>query len=447
MSEKLQVSNLKGDELINEDIELNEMRGSYRPSFMQIKLTYLFGDGFKTWDSKKLGTFLHEYIHYLQNVSTPWGLYVSMVEYQKLAETIKSIQEEDPSVEIRLPIKVSNPELDRKNAIVELGCGSYPFTENYIHRCNAIDKTKQIWLHRSLVQIGSAYFPKITMDVSFKDGETRNIILGLHIIMESMAAMYQMMIDPTATHENLDLPYNLIQILCDQRYPNIANDRRKLISICYISLFSMKPAEVLINQLEFASDNLSITGIELFSKFVQESTVIDNNADVFSVDKFMDTIVDKFKTVLASVLDIELDYTEYVLDKVRISQGHVPLLSVIHNEELTTESFEELVNFLGTPFVYNDKDGQNYVPKSIKDPANESKDVLALIQYWALYGYLINMYNNCCCPLKFFCLKSVPVIEKEECFDFPWEGQECPITTLTNTLGFRGKKFKWDYSN
>ena len=37
-------------------------------------------------------------------------------------------------------------------------------------------------------------------------------------IKESMAALYQMLIDETATHEEFDLPYNLIKIIAEQHF-------------------------------------------------------------------------------------------------------------------------------------------------------------------------------------------------------------------------------------
>lgn len=43
---------------------------------------------------------LHEYVHYLQNLSTPWGLYSSMEEYAELVETYRTIQESGEGITI-----------------------------------------------------------------------------------------------------------------------------------------------------------------------------------------------------------------------------------------------------------------------------------------------------------------------------------------------------------
>ena len=158
----------------------------------------------------------------------------------------------------------------------------------------------------------------------------------------------------------------------------------------------------------------------------------------------MDRLINMFKELLKKILDVELDYIEYVLEQVRVSKHMIPLLSVIHQEELTPALFKSMVNVLGIPFTYNE-DGQLFLPKSIKDPTKDSKDVMRLIQHGALFKHITSPNHFYCCPLKLLCIKSVPPIEKDECFDFPWEGKKCPITPLTDYIGMKRKLFKWDY--
>lgn len=424
----------------NEQDVLKAIAGSYQHGFLQIKLTHSFDGGLARFSQKELGTFLHEYVHFLQNISTPWGLYMSMVQYQKLAKTFAFIQES--SQEIELPLLISDAELDRKWSIIKLGSGYYPFSREDEHICRKIDRSKDIVIHRTKEQIGSNQFPQITLDIFFQDGAMRSIELGAVIINESMAAMYQMMVDPTATHENNDLPYNLVQILCEKKFPNIAEDRRKLISICYISLFSMSPAEVLFDQLDYANRHPSISGKALFFEFVTNSKIKSSDGFTVGVEYFMDKLINMFKELLKKILNVELDYIEYVLEQVRVSKHIIPLLSVIHQEDLTPALIESMVNVLGIPFTYNE-DGQLFLSKSIKDPTKDSEDVIRLIQYGALFQHITSPNPFYCCPLKPLCIKSVPPIEKDECFYFPWEGKECPITPLTNYIGMKSKSFKW----
>lgn len=61
-------------------------RGSYTPGFFQIKLSFPFDmKDLSSLSIQDLGTFAHEYIHYLQNTSTPFGLWQAMVYYQYIS--------------------------------------------------------------------------------------------------------------------------------------------------------------------------------------------------------------------------------------------------------------------------------------------------------------------------------------------------------------------------
>lgn len=84
----------------NEQDVLKAITGSCQPGFLQIKLTHSFDGSLVGFSQKDLGTFLHEYVHFLQNISTPWGLYMSMVQYQTLANIFALIQESSQEIEL-----------------------------------------------------------------------------------------------------------------------------------------------------------------------------------------------------------------------------------------------------------------------------------------------------------------------------------------------------------
>lgn len=421
---------------------LKAMAGSYKPGFMQIQLTHQFKKGFKDFTVEQLGVFWHEYIHYLQNISTPWGLYMSMVQYKTISYTYACILEADDV--IKLPLRVSKPDLDRQMAILDLGRGHYPFNNDYDQSCQIIDRTTKIKIHRTCEIIGEKTYPKISLEIAFVDGTKRCIDLGALIINESMAAMYQIMIDPNASHEKYDLPYNLIQILCEQHYPNIAHDRKKLIAICYTSLFSLSPAQVLLEQLDNASENPDVSGLELFNDFVRNAEIFDNQGRKSTVTEFMDDLIDRFKQILSQLLNCELDYIADVLDKVRISKRMIPLISIVYEEEFNPTDIETIIDILGIPFTYNEN-GEHFLPKSIKTPDKDSDDILALIANSALYNYIAYPNQYRCCPLRFMCLQSKTPIVKDECFDFPWLGNRCPITGLCEYIGLKDKEYSWSY--
>ena len=332
--------------------ERNNSKGEYQPAFMQIRIHNSFDGNIDELDVPTLGTLVHEYIHFLQNVSTPWGLYDSMVRYNIMAETYAFVENATSTITLPLNIDYSQG-LKNKMDIVECGTGYCPLSDTRRNNFK-IDVSERICIHRNYKKVNNRNLPIITLDISFTDGSKQTIVLGANIIKESMAALYQMLIDETATHEEFDLPYNLIKIIAEQHFSAIASDNIKLITICYISLFSLSPAEVLIDNLAYANENPDLSAIELFERFVNEDKIYIKGK-AMSVCDFFDTLIDTFKQVFFKSVRVGIDYIGEVLERIRPAKGFVPILTLITDyQPLSKERIKTLIDFLGMPYSYTD---------------------------------------------------------------------------------------------
>lgn len=284
------------DNLISQNhiiAEQNNCQGEYKPAFMQIRIQNPFDGDLDKLDTQTLGVLIHEYVHFLQNISTPWGLYDSMVRYSIMAETYAYV--ESTTSAITLPLKFNfSQELENRIKIVENGTGYCPLADT--SRIDfEVNRSQKIHIHRKKQKVGNRDLAVVELDICYAEGVRKTIVLGANIIKESMAALYQMLIDKTATHYRYDLPYNLVKILAEQHFPIVASDNVKLIVICYISLFSLSPAEVLINELEYANKHNYLSAIELFEQFVNDSKIKVKEEDI-SVCSFFDEPNKSFQT-------------------------------------------------------------------------------------------------------------------------------------------------------
>ena len=250
-----------------------------------------------------------------------------------------------------------------------------------------------------------------------------------------------MLIDETATHEEFDLPYNLIKIIAEQHFSAIASDNIKLITICYISLFSLSPAEVLIDNLAYANENPDLSAIELFERFVNEDKIYIKGK-AMSVCDFFDTLIDAFKQVFSKSVQVEIDYIGEVLERIRPAKGFVPILTLITDyQPLSKERIKTLIDFLGMPYSYTDNGDFNPPPSSLTDSSKLSDDMLALIGHNALFTYLTGLHKcGYVCPLHSFCEKQN--CDKEECYDEPWNGKMCPMTIMGDLIHIKEKEVR-----
>ena len=76
------------------------LRGFYRTGCFHIYLAGSFDKNLAMMSQEDLGTFLHEYVHFLQNISTPYGIFEAVALNEACVEAFIDIQ---PKTEIELP--------------------------------------------------------------------------------------------------------------------------------------------------------------------------------------------------------------------------------------------------------------------------------------------------------------------------------------------------------
>lgn len=152
--------------------QLHQAYASYRPSFMEIKLPFSFQGDSDSLSEHDFGVMLHEYVHYLQNLSTPWGLYSSMEEYAELVETYRTIQESGEGITI--PMKpVLTEKLKRQKDLIISGDGFNPFNED---GCLSIDRSVKVSAYRRIETVGGKRTPVITCKVQLSNGRPKVLL-------------------------------------------------------------------------------------------------------------------------------------------------------------------------------------------------------------------------------------------------------------------------------
>lgn len=416
---------------------LNDLRGYYKPSFFYIYLKGSFNTDVDLLSIKDRGTFVHEYIHYIQNIATYWGLYTSIVRYQELTE-FKSHLIASNNLEIPLIIDYSE-NLKRKIDRVKFGNGSLSFSNDKSWNING---AQEIAIEKSVVNLQGKNNENIKLTIRFEDDRIEQIDLGAHIIKESMAAMYQSLVDADAEHD--DVPYNLIKILCRQHFPNISDDTEKLICICYTSLFSMSPGSEIVSLLERASAEPDLDGMSIFSEFVDIKTIIDKEGNRHNIEDYFDILVNGFKQSLDTNLQAELDYIDKVLERIRLSNRSVPYLTILYDpDKLSIDNINAIVGHFGIPYIQT-LNGYHF-PKSTKEDAAEdesSVDVLELVAQETMFSYMTRPRDKIC-PLYYMCSGSE--YDKIGCIGAPWDEPLCSFTIVSSPFSLNEKTITWRF--
>lgn len=405
------------------------LRGFYSNSFFHIYIDGEFNTAIANIaEQKDRGTALHEYTHYIQNIGTLWGLYCSIQHYEIIIEFKRALIAAN---KIKRPFSFELPdELKRKNEYIRHGDGTkgYP-------KWN-IDDEKPIDIELKKIIVNGRQKEQVNITVTLDDGRSETLQLGAHIIKESMAALYQSLLDPDAVHD--DVPYNLVKKIAAKHFPKIANDKEKLICCCHTSLFSMSPGSSLIEVLQEAESEFNLNGFELFSQYVHTKEVTTGKGVTKTMMDFFNDLEEGFKKMLGYNLVAPLDYIATVLDRVRLDGKYYPFLSVLYeNGKFTENDFTELIGYYGIPYIQTSNYGIHHPQGNEEEGKEGSIDVLELIVQEALYRSFVEPDKMYCCPLYYMCQGSQ--YEKDECFGNPWEGDMCSYTVVSDALKLREK--------
>ena len=403
---------------------LEAIRGQYKLSFMQIELSFplkydISSDEIDNYSDKDFGTFIHEYIHFLQNISTPWGLYNSMVKYEKISQEYAFLQSNYKN-DIRIPLAV--PYTDSLTSRMTRQYITLGRWDKYPSKIT-VDENLPISLNDQTISVKGVVESMKMLSFTDVAGRKYDVPLGAWVIMESMTAIFQEFIDSSSMNVHSDVPYNIVSKYIRQNYPALSDDKAKLVALLYSSLFSINPGLLFSERLEYANQHLERTATQLFDDLINRSSIRTEDEDM-DVRSFFDEIVSRFCIILKKLLQIDLDYISEVLNRVNIRNGFVPIVTIISDGHFDRDRAKKLVQYLGLPYVYSKLGGVIY-PNSIVNPDEYSKDIIALIGTSAV-SYIINTGT---CELAFSCQKGENT--KPECKTTPWKGEQCPITVAS----------------
>lgn len=410
---------------------LSDLRGMYSHGYFYMYINGDFDSQLRKLSVRDLGTFFHEYVHFIQNISTLWGIKTGIMTNNLMCDLFTATQN---ASEIHIPFQefIPDPRIQLELDFYKRTRGADGTTyKNWV-----IDVTQPISI--SVKEDRSQAWPiplkQVWLDVTFQAGRTEQIQLGSTIVLESMAALCQSYIDPSAEHP--DVPYNVVQILANQHFPKIAGDKKKLICLCYLALFSMNPGWQFIDLLYYAENNREKSGIELFDEFVNE-TMLKVQGQRVNVIEFFDYIIDGYKKSIKGLIGIEIDYLNHILDNVRLSRNQAPLISVLNDANpIGVEHIEALITYLSVPFVYTSS-GRYFYPAASASP-NGSGDIALMVGSHRIYCFLLQKSTGVC-PFVMFCAH-----DHDGCYTEPWLEKNCTIEPALQKIGVYGKPIIFD---
>jgi hypothetical protein len=216
-----------------ENIEF-ELRGEYNTSFFSFyvntkeKILDEHGKFNHNLNDKDKGTFIHEYIHYIQNISTTHGLMDITKTYNLLDYVVNKVLANTDN-KIELPIS-----LDKSQNIIQNYYRFNLFKGNNIFK--NLQKFNRIEPEYFEGEYESVKQKCLRFNCFLDENKVDSFEFGAICIKETMAHLIQCIIDPNVTHN--EIPYKSAEIVVKYFYPELIDeDKLNIITLCYYSLY------------------------------------------------------------------------------------------------------------------------------------------------------------------------------------------------------------------
>lgn len=206
----------------------NDVTGSYIPSFFMLEIEQEFKEDI-AWNELPIAaqaTFIHEYIHYLQGLTT-------FTDYNEFYVNMKIIQANlhhlgtKVETEIVCPVRFSleGSKYALLNDEVEFLSGYRGDTElKRIHHINSVKC--------ELSQNG--LYPHNINEINiYHDDKPTPYVLGFYAIAESMAYLCENRFFPASIRKN-EFPYNACELVCESVYPELLDCVAKNYTISFL---------------------------------------------------------------------------------------------------------------------------------------------------------------------------------------------------------------------
>ncbi|MBR3724508.1 MAG: hypothetical protein IKN11_03840 [Bacteroidales bacterium] len=402
------------------------LRGYYRTGCFHMYLAGCFDPDLIKMSRADLGTFLHEYVHFLQNISTPYGIFKASTYNEAAVETFIDIEPKD---EIELPYDAPQSRM-LKGRLEWLKIMDGQHINNSDEHIQVDDNKKILWgvTKQSIVGREGRL---VALEFYDKAGKTHHRFIGARDIKEAMAVAYQSLIDTDAMHP--DIPYNLLRIFCNQTFPTVGNDVKKFICLCYTALFSLEPAYHFISLCHKAEDEKEKTGFQFFDEYLTDHKIMVRGKKM-TVWEHFNGMLKQYRQSIEGLIRCEMPYINSLLESVRLENGNVPLLNVINTDiPFSVDNVQALVSACGIPYMHAQNRGW-FFPSMDGEGAS---DVVKLVGDTWLYQFLINRdeMKKCVCPLVTICGQ-----KGTYCYDQPWLERNCTFELLGNEIGLKDKK-------
>jgi hypothetical protein len=435
--------------------DLSSSLGFYTPTFFRIHLdTDIRPGDFRQYSAENAAIFLHEYIHFLQDLTTIYGLMnISfIVDYIK---TVNVNQRKLNNRNLQIPYLLT-PDKDGVTYYnSELQKIYYGTTDSIAFNVNElVVSEKDVPVLTAENSITTKKVPQYQLVGRDDYDEAKVYYFGSHSILESMAFLIERSVMGAVLPQPPMLPYTAASIVGDKLLPGLSNYPLSLVAICDVALMNFHPADAFVKCVNFIKDeNISLADHHKLHQIIYSAQGgvflgFDQTPDLFNYMSVSSAgqISSYFTTDVYGQNKIWFDHLFTSAAILRRKYPNLFLLIAEGGPLADNKPFHHVYSKLGLPMTTNSRHHATFAP--VIPGSSIRPDMLwAIEQIFRLY---LNSAKSqlCRCNLITWCQEScehqqIPDYTDQRCWDAPWlrvnDIELCTFAQVWKTWGMENE--------
>ncbi|MEQ8553717.1 MAG: hypothetical protein RIC06_09515 [Cyclobacteriaceae bacterium] len=415
------------------DNKLETTRGYYNPSFLKLTVNADCDlSDLNKLNKAHLSTFFHEYIHFLQDLTTTFGVTNAAIIANRLRYYNEQFRNSpDQFVKVKIPLIDQNGANSKLNAELQnlyLGTGNLRIGVQGLNIISVAICDSNIFLPDQF----SKYAKEVRVNINL-NGSNEIFQFGGICILENIAHILQEKFFGETHHPSW--PYKAAEYVASHIHPQFASSLENILALCEASLMSMHSGETFVSILEImkAQKYLPENASDVYN-FVLRNVSVDSKSllDIFQSQ------IKKAKELLGGYFTIDVYLAEKKWVDEILSQGEsirlknsVLFLEMFRQHTMPSAKFIEVFSKLGTPLMMNiNGDAWFHPPQAISQENIQPDRLAAIMEIFNLFEYGTKK-----CDLKHYCMTNVSVDQR--CNSAPWkrwnDPQVCAYGALWKT--------------
>lgn len=319
-------------------------------------------------DRPLFSTFLHEYIHFLQEVTTTSGL-TNAAFYINIIKDVNYSIINDGKSEFEVPFEFTNEYNTLSQFELRLAYIGEPHDAVYARYDGYLEEEKKI-----IDRDGNILNVKQYKVFYYDSGRNpRNFYFGLTCLKEFVAHTIQTKFYPGIQHP--DIPYTIAGLVLDQECPSLGNNIDYYLALCDACLMCYHPAQLFFNTVErIKKDNYTPNNAKELYDYTLNLKFGGNGIE-YTPDNLFDTaksmVIDHFENALqAPIFHSNLNWIKHILEHGSLLRKESPIYmtEILTEDGNLSDLFFFIFRKLGTPYFTNElEDGGLIPPRDIAE--------------------------------------------------------------------------------